>query len=62
MGTGPECAFRGSALAPAGTPAPVPGSAYFVTMGAGLAWALLVILTSLPPLRRLTGASEVRFD
>jgi hypothetical protein len=49
-------------IAPAGTPVPVPGGVYYATMGAGLAGALLVILTSLPLLRRLTGADGVRFE
>jgi hypothetical protein len=49
-------------LAPAGTPVPVPGGVYYATMGAGLAGALLVILTSLPLLRRITGAASVRFE
>jgi len=49
-------------IAPAGTPVPVPGGVYYATMGAGLAGALLVILTSLPLLRRVTGAAAVRFE
>jgi hypothetical protein len=49
-------------LAPAGTPVPVPGHAYFLTMGAGLIAALLVILVSLPLLGRLTGPDQVRFE
>jgi hypothetical protein len=51
-----------SATPPAGTPVPVPGGVYYATMGAGLAGALLVIFTSLPLLRRLTGAAGVRFE
>jgi ABC-type antimicrobial peptide transport system permease subunit len=49
-------------IAPAGSPVPVPGGAYFVTMAAGLAGSLLVILASLPLLRRLTSADGVRFE
>src|SRR5581483_7961535 len=45
-------------LAPAGTPVPVPGHAYFLTMGTGLIAALLVILVSLPLLGRLTGPDQ----
>ncbi len=41
---------------------PVPGGAYFVTMAVGLAGSLLVILASLPLLRRLTSADGVRFE
>ena len=50
------------AIAPAGTPVPAPGGAYYATMAAGLAGSLLIILTSLPLLRRLTGAAGVRFE
>ena len=49
-------------LAPAGTPIPVPGHAYFLMMGAGLCAALLVILSSLPLLGRITGPGGVRFE
>jgi ABC-type antimicrobial peptide transport system permease subunit len=50
------------AIAPAGTPVPVPGHAYFLTMGIGLAASLLVILASLPLLGRITGPANVRFE
>jgi hypothetical protein len=50
------------AIAPAGTPIPAPGGVYYATMAAGLAGALLVILTSLPMLRRITAADKVRFE
>ena len=50
------------AIAPAGTPVPVPGHTYFLTMGAGLLAAVLVIISSLPLLRRITGAASVRFE
>ncbi len=49
-------------LAPAGTPVPVPGHTYFLTMGAGLLGALLVILAALPLLRRITSPETVRFE
>jgi hypothetical protein len=51
-----------SRIAPPGTPAPVPGGAYFETMAGGLVGSLLVILASLPLLRRLTSADGVRFE
>ena len=51
-----------SRLAPAGTPVPVPGSAYYLTMGTGLIGSLLVILASLPLLGRITGPDKVRFE
>jgi ABC-type antimicrobial peptide transport system permease subunit len=50
------------AIAPAGTPVPVPGHAYFLTMGIGLVASLLVILASLPLLGRITGPANVRFE
>jgi hypothetical protein len=49
-------------LAPAGTPVPVPGHAYFLTMGVGVIASLLVICASLPLLRRMTGPDSVRFE
>jgi hypothetical protein len=49
-------------LAPPGTPVPVPGPAYFLTMGIGLAASMLVILASLPLLSRITGPGNVRFE
>ncbi len=49
-------------IAPAGTPVPVPGHAYFLTMAAGLIASLLVILASLPLLGRITGPGNVRFE
>jgi predicted lysophospholipase L1 biosynthesis ABC-type transport system permease subunit len=51
-----------SRLAPAGTPVPVPGHAYFLTMGTGLIASLLIILCSLPLLGRITGPDKVRFE
>jgi hypothetical protein len=51
-----------NAIAPAGTPVPVPGQVYYLTMGAGLLASLLVILISLPLLDRITGPGNVRFE
>ncbi len=51
-----------SRIAPAGTPVPVPGQAYYLTMAAGLVGSLLVILVSLPLLGRVTRAERVRFE
>ncbi len=51
-----------NAIAPAGTPVPVPGHVYYLTMGAGLLASLLVILASLPLLGRVTGPGGVRFE
>jgi len=50
------------AIAPAGTPLPVLGHVYYLTMAAGLAASLLVILASLPLLGRITGPGSVRFE
>jgi ABC-type antimicrobial peptide transport system permease subunit len=49
-------------MSPAGTPMPVPGHAYFLTMAVGLIASLLVILASLPLLGRITGPGGVRFE
>jgi FtsX-like permease family len=49
-------------LAPAGTPLPVLGHVYYLTMAAGLAASLLVILAALPLLGRITGPATVRFE
>ncbi len=49
-------------MAPAGTPVPVLGHVYYLTMGAGLVASLLVILTSLPLLGRLTAPAGARFE
>jgi hypothetical protein len=51
-----------SKLAPAGTPVPAPGHAYYLTMGTGLIASLLVILASLPLLGRITSPDRVRFE
>jgi FtsX-like permease family len=49
-------------MAPAGTPAPMLGHVYYLTLGAGLAASLLVIVVTLPVLGRLTGPRNVRFE
>lgn len=49
-------------LARPGTPLPVLGHVYYLTMGAGLAVSLLVILATLPLLGRITGLENVRFE
>jgi hypothetical protein len=41
---------------------PVLGHVYYLTMAAGLAASLLVILASLPLLGRITGPASVRFE
>jgi len=45
-------------------PGGAPGSryVYYLTMGAGLAVSLLVILATLPLLGRITGLENVRFE
>jgi hypothetical protein len=45
-----------------GTPIPALGYVYYLTMGAGLIVALLVILVTLPVLGRITGQGSVRFE
>jgi len=45
-----------------GTPVPQLSHVYFVTMGAGLAIALIVIGVTLPLLNRMTGPDHVRFE
>lgn len=49
-------------MAPPGTPLPGLGHVYYLTMGAGLAVSLLVILATLPLLSRITGPEHVRFE
>jgi len=49
-------------MAPPGTPVPQLSHVYFVTMGAGLAIALIVIGVTLPLLNRMTGPDHVRFE
>ncbi|GAA2350417.1 FtsX-like permease family protein [Dactylosporangium salmoneum] len=50
------------AVAPGGPVLTLPGSGYFVTLGAGLAAALAVVVSALPLLRRLTDPDEARFE
>ncbi len=49
-------------IAPRGTPLPVPGHAYYLLMGTGLAISLAVILATLPLLGRMTGPASARFE
>ena len=49
-------------LAPPGTAIPHLGHAYYATMGAGLAIALIVIGVTLPLLKRMTGPDSARFE
>jgi hypothetical protein len=49
-------------LAPAGTPVPLLGHAYYAIMGAGLAIALVVIGVTLPLLKRMTSPDSARFE
>jgi len=49
-------------IAPPGTAIPQLGHVYYATMGAGLAIALLVILVTLPLLRRMTSPGSIRFE
>jgi hypothetical protein len=49
-------------LAPAGTAIPHPGQVYYVTMGSGLAIALVIILLTLPMLHRITSPDNIRFE
>lgn len=49
-------------IAAAGTPLPTLGHNYFIVMGAGLLTSLVVILTTLPLLGRLTKPDDARFE
>jgi hypothetical protein len=49
-------------LAPAGTAIPQLGGVYYATMGIGVAIALVVIMLTLPILRRMTAPANVRFE
>jgi len=49
-------------MAPPGTPVPGLGAGYLVTMGAGLAVSLAVIVATLPFLGRLTRPETARFE
>lgn len=49
-------------MAPAGTAVPRPSASYYATTGGGLVAAVLVILTVLPILGRITGPENARFE
>ncbi|MFG6197567.1 FtsX-like permease family protein [Nonomuraea sp. JJY05] len=49
-------------LAMKGASPAMPGPAYFASLGGGLAASLLVILTTLPLLRRMTAPDNARFE
>ena len=49
-------------IAAAGTPPPTLGHNYFIVMGAGLLTSMIVILTTLPLLGRITKPDDVRFE
>ncbi len=49
-------------MSPKGTPLPTLGHVYYLTMGAGLAISLVVILVTLPLLGRITEPNNVRFE
>jgi len=51
-----------SKLAPAGTPVPVLGHVYYLTMGTGVVISLLVVLVTLPLLGRITLPANARFE
>jgi hypothetical protein len=51
-----------SRIAPPGTPVPVLDHVYYLTMGTGLAVAVLVVLATLPLLGRITALDQVRFE
>jgi hypothetical protein len=51
-----------SRLASEGVAIPSPGRVYYATLGAGLAIALLVILLTVPLLRRMSAPGNVRFE
>jgi len=56
------CVLTVKPMAPAGTPTPVLGHIYYLTMGAGLAISLAVILMTLPLLGRITAPGSARFE
>ena len=51
-----------SRLAASGIATPALGHVYYETMGGGLGIALLVILLTLPLLRRMSAPGNVRFE
>jgi hypothetical protein len=51
-----------SRLASEGVAIPSPGRVYYETLGAGLVLALLIILLTIPLLRRMSAPGNVRFE
>jgi len=49
-------------IAPKGTPTPVLGHVYYLTLGTGLLVSLLVIVITMPLLGRITGPAQARFE
>jgi hypothetical protein len=49
-------------MAPKGTPTPVLGHVYYLTLGTGLLISLLVIVVTMPLLGRITGPGNARFE
>jgi hypothetical protein len=49
-------------IAPKGTPTPVLGHVYYLTLGTGLLVSLLVIVVTMPLLGRITGPAQARFE
>lgn len=49
-------------IAPAGTAVPTPSGAYYVTMAVGLAASVLIIVSTLPLLGRMTRTENARFE
>ncbi len=49
-------------MGPAGTPVPRLSAAYYATTGGGILAALLVVLTVLPILGRISGPEHARFE
>jgi hypothetical protein len=49
-------------LASKGTPLPVLGGSYYLTVGAGLLVSLAVIAAALPLLGRMTAPANMRFE
>jgi hypothetical protein len=50
------------ALAPRSHTAPLPGPAYYLTLGSGLLFAVAIILACLPVLGRITVTDNIRFE
>jgi len=51
-----------SRLAGKGTPLPVLGASYYVSIGAGLLVSVAVLLAAMPLLRRMTAPAGARFE